>query len=188
MINADSFMYGTHNMLTEFGIMVNSYDVLMPKLRERKITLPRRSGSYDLGAKYYDERILEMSCDSIKGMTRADLRELSYVLSKKAKIVMGDEQDKYYIGRIYDPSQIDHISVIGHKFDLSFVCEPFAYAEESTITDEFSLTRDENGIGITPSETYYNGTVEAPSKIVITNNGSQAINGIKIRIRERRDA
>lgn len=187
MINADSFMYGTHNMLEEFGIKVFSYDVLMPKLRERKITLPRRSGSYDLGARYYDERILEMNCDTVKGLTRSELRELSFVLSKKAKIVMGDEQDKYYIGRIYDPSQIDHIGKIGHRFDLSFVCEPFAYAKDTVTSEEFTLIRNGSTIGTGIVGLAYDGTAEAPTKIIITNNGSQAVNGIKIRIRERKE-
>lgn len=187
MIHVDSFMYGTHDMLEEFGIKVFAYDVLLPKLRDRRITIPQRSGSYDFGAMYYDDRILELKCDSVIGLTRAELRELSYVLSKKAKIVMGDEQDKYYLGRIYDPSQIDHIGVIGHKFDLSFICEPFAYANNEVMSDAFTLTNNGSSIEIGFEDLNYIGTAEAPTKIVITNNGSQAVNGIKIRIRERKD-
>lgn len=183
MLDVNSFMYGTHDMFAEFGVRVIAYDVLLPKLRERKIVLPKRSGSYDMGGQYYDERVLEMQCDSLSNLSRSDLRELSYILSKKQKIVMGDEQDKYYYGRIYDPSQIDHIGYIGTKFDLSFVCEPFAYKNDEDKVS-FQLA------GIIPSITVidYNGTERAPTKIVIRNTGSTTVDSVKIRIRERRDA
>lgn len=172
---ADSFIFGTVDMFEQFGIRVITYDVLKPPLRQRKIIIPGRDGAYDFGEEVYDERVLRMECDTRIGLTRADLRELAYVLSKKKKIYLWDEPDFFYIGRIYDAAQLNNIGSIGHDFTLSFICDPFLYGATRVLS--FSgrvLTRPD-----------YTGTARTPTRIAITNTGTADAVGIQIRIRER---
>ena len=171
----DSFMFGTHDMYAEYGIMVIKHDFLMPALRSRKVTIPLRSGVHDFGARYYDERMLTMECDTRRELTRGQMRELAFLLSTKNKIVCGDEPDKYYIGRLYDPSEIIEHGEIVDEFTLAFICEPFAYSTpvQIPIASEISLRPE------------YIGTAPTPTRITITNVGETEAFGIRIRIRER---
>ena len=100
-MHTDSFTFGGVDMYEAYGIRVVHYDLLLPKLRPRKVTIPQRSGEYDFGARYHDERVLLLECDSRNSLTRAQLRELAYALSKKNRIVLWDEPEKYYIGQLY---------------------------------------------------------------------------------------
>ena len=84
-IDNGSFKFGNIDLFTEFGLrLINVIgDSLSPKLRERKVVIPNRSGAYDYGAKYYDEREVTLECASMVNLSRAEWRELSYILSKK---------------------------------------------------------------------------------------------------------
>lgn len=171
-----SFEFGGVDMQEKHGVWITSYDVLAPRLRERKTIIPGRSGSYDFGAIAYEERTLRMVCDNRYRATRADMRELAYTLSKKNRIVLWDEPDKYYIGRIYDPSELTNLGEIVYKFTITFVCEPFAYGE--TVQVDFQ--------GPVWSASY-EGTQETPTRLQITNTGSTTANGIQITITEKRE-
>src|SRR5699024_4822076 len=107
-------------MREKHGVWVTSYDVLFPAVRPRKVVVPGRDGAYDFGANSRDERIIRMECDNRYRATRADMRELAYTLSKKNRIVLWDEPDKYYIGRIYDPSELTNLGEIVYKFTITF--------------------------------------------------------------------
>ena len=52
--NTSSFLFGGQDMFQRFGLQLVDdgmpSDVLMPDLRERKVTIPLRSGAYDYGA------------------------------------------------------------------------------------------------------------------------------------------
>lgn len=60
-MTGDSFSFGRYNSVDDWGLMVIAYDYLLPPKRARKITIPGRSGSYDFGAKNWEERTLRMT-------------------------------------------------------------------------------------------------------------------------------
>lgn len=172
-----SFEFGQTDMYTAYGLRIRQkHGILKPALRERKITIPARSGTYDFGAKYYDERTIVVECDTIRSLTASDKRELAYILSAKDKITFWDEPDKYYVGRIYDAAEIERIGGIGLYFPLTFTCEPFAYGETKNVIFTAAKTLKPN----------YAGTADTPTRIEITNNGASAATGIQITIRKRR--
>lgn len=173
----DSFTFGNVDMYAEYGIRVLHYDTLLPPLRPRKVIIPKRSGAHDYGAKYYDERTIRVECDTRSGLTKDEVRELAYTLSKKNRIRFFNEPDRFYIGRIYDPSELNYIGSIGHEFTLTFVCEPFAYSEPVG----YAMT---GGVSMRPE---YLGTAPTPTRITIVNNGDGDVVGVQIRIRERSD-
>ncbi len=174
----DSFSFGGVNMLERFGVRVLYYDLLTPPLRARKLVVPGRSGAYDFGAKYYDERLLRLECDSRNGLLRADLRELAYLLSKKQRIVLWDDPARYYIGRMYDPAELGWTGSVVCEFTLSFLCDPFAYG----------VTRTQNGVTGAAIKPEYAGTAPAPVRIQITNNTAAPVSGVHLLVRERRDS
>jgi len=171
----DSFTFGGVDMFDKYGIMVLHYDVLLPQLRRRKVTIPKRHGSYDYGAKFYDERPIRVECDTRRNLSKDDIRELAYTLSKKSQIRFWDEPNKYYIGRPYDTSVLNYIGKIGYEFELTFECDPFAYGEIVTVPISGSTRPN------------YKGTAPTPTRLTITNVGAEAVSGIQIRIRERGD-
>ena len=164
-IDKSSFMMGTTDMYQTFGISLTDdglpKDVLMPKLRERKVVIPLRSGAYDYGAKYYDERAFQISCVTVKAGTRDDAREMAYVLSRKSQIRFWNEPDKYYFGRVYEAPELDILRKIGNRFTLTFIVEPFAY--RNTYTESFVNQRYQPD---------YQGTAPTPTYIVIENVGT----------------
>ena len=180
-----SFEFNNTDMLTEYGIRVRQrHEVLKPPLRARKVIIPTRSGAYDYGAKWYDERTLLVECDTITQLTKSQRRELSLLLSKKGRITFWDEPDKYYIGRIYDASETERVGGIGTYFPLTFICDPFLYGKQVT---QYYSTRHGGSftteVVITPE---YGGTAETPMVITIRNPDSSYSN-IQIAIRKRRE-
>lgn len=171
--NTSSFLFGNVDMFQRFGLQLVDdgmpQDVLKPQLRERKVTIPLRSGSYDYGAKYYDERPLTYTCVTTRTVSRDDVREIAYILSKKSQIRIWTEPDKYYVGRVYQAPTLEQLRNIGNRFPLTFICEPFAYRH--AVTDNFVNRR------YTP---HYAGTASTPTYIVIENTG--AIKAVNIQI------
>jgi phage-related protein len=168
-----SFTFGGVDMLAEFGIRIEtSRDVLTPQLRARKVEVPGRDGAFDYGAKFYDERIVGFDCVSISNLTRAQMYDLAYVLSSKAKIVTYKDPTKYYIGRLYDSAVIEYIGRVGSKYPLDFICDPFAYGDQ--VTEVF-----DNAKPVT-----YAGTARTPTLITITNTNDYPINGLTITMQE----
>ena len=80
-MTGDSFSFGRYNSVDDWGLMVIAYDYLLPPKRARKITIPGRSGSYDFGAKNWEERTLRMTCTLTRQVTKAEFREIIYALS-----------------------------------------------------------------------------------------------------------
>lgn len=176
-----SFEFAGTDMFTAYGLRIRKkHDVLKPPLRERKIVIPSRSGAYDFGARYYDERTLLVECDTIRQLTADDKRELAFLLSQKGTIRFWDEDDKQYIGRIYDAAEVERVGGIGTYFPLTFICDPFAYKTESTY--------DVRGYGNADHATFtvdYQGTAPTPGKIVFRNDNANAtISGIQIAIKQ----
>lgn len=175
-----SFTYNDIDMREHFGLIVSSVDdYLIPQKRERKIEIPHRDGAYDCDTRRddetYKERPLIIHCSSVHLFTRADVRELTYVLSRKGKIVLWNEPDKYYIGSIYNPDYIERVVRHMKKFDITFTCEPFAYGKQVTVNWEETNYKPQ-----------YNGTARTPTYIALRNNSANAkAVGVTIRIRER---
>ena len=172
------------------GIIANSYDFLLPPKRERKQAIPFNHGSYDYTAKWYNERILRLRCiwisASLKKLSRADIREISYWLSQKGQITLDIEPDKYYVGEIYDSNELtahynyakelnDEINTTDGEFELDFICEPFAYGRDITMDIETGR-----------NEVEYRGTAEAPSLIILKNNNNIAVNNVQIIVKRRK--
>ena len=172
-IKYGSVKFGTHDMYDEFGLRVLDcdYDYILPTLRQRKKTIPLRSGVYQYDEKYYDERPIKLTVRAENDSARGFWREVSYVLSKRSSIYIYDEPDKYYTGRIYDPSALKRVRNIGMDLDLVFLCEPFAYGE--------SHTQNFNNLTLHPN---YTGTAPTPTYIIIENVGNK--NAVNIQIKQ----
>lgn len=175
-----SFTYNDIDMRDRFGLIVSSVeDLLIPQMRERKIEVPHRDGAYDFDARRgdetYKERKLTINCASAQLLTRADVRELTYVLSRKGQIVIWNEPDKYYVGRIYDPDYIERVVRHMKRFAITFTCEPFAYGPQVTVDWDVATYQPR-----------YIGTGRTPTFLSLTNT-SEDLNavGITIRFRER---
>lgn len=168
-VSKDSFRFGGVDMLERFGIRAVSYDVLAPRLRPRRLVVPGRDGSYDFGARRYEDRLVRIECDSRAALSRQALRELAHLLSKKGQLILWDEPDKHYAGRLYDEAALRYIGRIGHEFTLTFVCEPFAVGQ--TVAE---------AVG---GRAAYGGTATTPVRLTLTNNGTTAVTGIRMLVR-----
>ena len=172
-LTKSSFTFGGIDMYERFGIQLTEdglpKDVLLPGLRSRKVSIPQRHGAYDYGAKYYNERGIQIKCVTTRILSREDTREIAYVLSKKSQIRCWNEPEKYYVGRVYEAPELEVLRNNGNRFPLTFVCEPFAYG--ATITRPFT------GQVYTPE---YIGTAPTPTYIEITNIGTTPITTIRI--------
>jgi phage-related protein len=174
-----SFEFGAVNS-QDMGINATSYDFIAPPKRNNRIEIPRRHGTHKFAGTYYQDRILRLQCfwlDKAENFTRADIREISYWLSQRSKIVLDCEPDKYYIGEIYEPSEMqiqynrakDDMRSIYGLFELNFLCDPFAYGEQRSI-------KLENGV----NNVDYFGTAETPTMIVIRNPNNFAVSNISV--------
>ena len=168
-----SFLFGGTDMYQAFGISISDnglpQDALLPELRPRKVTIPLRSGTFDFGAHYYNERSISIGCVTVRAGTRDDAREMAYVLSKKSEIYFWNEPDKYYVGRVYQAPSLEVLRNIGNRFTLTFVCEPFAYGK--TVTEQMPALI---------YQTEYPGTAPTPTLIEIRNVGTT--NAVNIQI------
>lgn len=176
-IQYGSFKFGNVDMYETFGLRVTDcdYDYLSPVPRERKKEIPLRSGSYRFEEKYHEERQILLSVRSEVEQGRDFWREVSFVLDKTANLYIYSEPDKYYTGRIYDPSQLKRVRNVAMDFDLVFTCRPYAYGLATT--ENFT-----NGVYY-PN---YHGTVNSPTIITVKNTGSVPVSGIRIILQNKR--
>lgn len=172
----DSFEFRGVNFREQFNIRVVKVDYLLPAKRRRKREIPRRHGQYDHGAMNWEDRIIRIECDLLNPLMRAEVREISALLSKKGRLVLWDEPDKFYIGEVYAPPEIYEFPKANIRtFKLEFECEPFAYREAKSL----AVASGNNAIS-------YDGTEEAPIRITLKNIGSTTINNITITATKRR--
>lgn len=172
----DSFTFIDKNSLDDFGIKVVANDSFLPQKRERKIAIPGVSGMYDYGVKNYEERLITITCVLTKKLTRAETREIAYWLSRKGRLILWDEQDKYYIAEIYDSVDLETMpKETMREFELHFTAEPFAYKDVgyTEITD-------------TVTRIAYKGTAETPCLLVLKNETNQPIKIATITATKRR--
>ena len=169
-MTGDSFSFGKYNSMDDWGIKVMAYDVLLPKKRARKLKIPGRSGSYDYGAKNWEERPLRIQCMLTRQMTKGEFREIAYHLSKKAPLRLWNEPDKYYIAELYDAPEVkDYYMEIAREFELEFTCEPFAYGSQV-------VSPIKNG----RNKIEYKGTAETPCMIILKNTSASNVVNLTI--------
>ena len=164
-----------------FGLLFGTpEDVLFPKWRERKQAIPGVDGRYDYGSRNHEERTYRIKCISLRPLSRAEVRERAYLLSRKSTIRNWDEPDKYYVGQLMDDQPLKRLTAdrdgngrIG--LELTFTCEPFAYGK--TITQP--LTNGNNPIK-------YKGTAETPCLIILKNSSASTIQTVQIKAVYRR--
>ncbi len=167
---SNTFMFGTKNSFEEWGVKCNAYDLFIPQKRMNLIGIPGRSGRYDYGAHFYEDRVLRLECFCVRPTSKQLLRQMAYDLSGKNNITLWDEPDKHYVGQL-------HSSVPGLTpgdgrvagLTLEFLCEPFAYSE----IQPQPISRGVNRVG-------YNGTAETPCLIIIRNNGADSVVNLQI--------
>ena len=102
----DSFEFRGINFRERFNIRVVKIDFLLPAKRRRKQEIPRRHGQYDHGAENWEDRTIRLECDLLNALSRAEVREISALLSKKGRLILWDEPDKHYIGEVYSPPEL----------------------------------------------------------------------------------
>lgn len=176
-MTGDSFSFGRYNSMDDWGIKVVGYDVLLPPKRSRKLTIPGRSGSFDFGAKNWEDRSLRIYCMLTRQMTKAEFRQIAYLISKKDQLRLWNEPDKYYIAELYESPEVqDYYMEIAREFELVFTCEPFAYGASVA-------TQIANGRNVIS----YKGTAETPCMIVLKNISKNNVVNITITAIKRRD-
>lgn len=179
----DSFEYNKVDVFATYGIKMIAYNLFSPDLRERKVTVPTRSGSFDYGAEYHDERTLQLECQTWKVLTDEEFDNLKWLLSKKGRIVLWDQPDRYYYGRIYKQDLVkDYFQHCGRGFTFSFICDPYAYLyDEETGFQQPTILKTSNGsLDMQEASNKYSGTWRTPTRITIKNTGSVPISGIQI--------
>lgn len=175
-MTGDSFSFDKYNSVEDWGIMVVATDVFLPPKRRRKITIPGRSGAYDFGAKNWEERTIRLTCTLMRQMSKAEFREIVYALSKKGRLRLWNEPDKFYIAELYDPAEVqDYYLETARDFELVFTAEPFAYGP--TVTTPIA-----NGRNVID----YKGTAETPCVIVLKNTSANDIQNVTITVTKRR--
>lgn len=183
-IEKRSFKFNGVDMYDKFGIVLRKMpnDYLLPELRSRKKEIPMRSGMYDYGARYYNERSVELSCMIDRGFpyNESAMREIAYFLSKKGQLHLWNCPEKYYLGRIYNTVQKNQDLKISTEFDLSFICDPFAYGE--VVSNSFNMA-----LSMVYEKYRYKGTADTAARFEITNpTGMPAATTINIRISYKR--
>ena len=151
---------------TDFGIISKSTDrSLLPGMRSNMAQIPGRDGSIDLGDNTYDNRQIKVHIafkEKDYEQLRKKAREIAGWLSsdKYEKLIFDDEEDKYYLARIYNEMSFNSWFKLGEA-DLIFDCQPFAYSEERFVVSE-------NITSLREIEITNNGTYKAYPLIEVT--------------------
>ena len=124
----------------EFDLVCSSVQrPVRPTLRTRYSEIADKHGAIDHGGNKYAPRPLKMHISYIGTNyleLRSRAREIRAWLSTEewSPLIINDEPDKYYLARVYDLIDIDTFQRLG-QCDITFLCQPFAYAITDTSYD-----------------------------------------------------
>lgn len=161
----------------DFGIYAKYIIPFSPPKRLRRISIPGVNGTYDYGTKNFDDIGITLECYCKKEYDRSTFREVVYWLSKKGRLYIWDDQDKYYIAEYQtEPSltwqNLSHMN----PFRLNFLCEPFAYKDD----EKTPLQMGENVVK-------YNGTYEARPILRLYNTSNSDIVNLSLTLVEKEE-
>jgi predicted phage tail component-like protein len=123
------------------GIDSRSYDInvsklerpILPKTRERLLTIPTKHGQYDFGP-YFEPMTITLTC-WVSEISRANLLSMTdniaVWLDPRAgakQLVISDQTDRYWNARYSGTLDIAYIVGYG-EFKIPFLCvDPFAHS------------------------------------------------------------
>jgi phage-related protein len=169
-ISKDSFTFGNINSFERFGIKVIAHDVFSAEKRPRNVQIPFRHGRFDFGEKFFDQKIVRLDCELTTPLTKHEMREVIFWMSRRSSLWLWDEPDKHYIGELIETVDVNVFpKEVSRQFELPLICEPFAFSSQERIP----LQRDINLID-------YEGTAETPTLIVIRNPNDHAITNLTL--------
>ena len=172
----NSFTFNGINFLDKWGVKCIKHDVLAPQKRKNALMIPKRNGVYIQSGKYYDERVVTVTCVLPQKFTPLDIREISYDLSDRRSLYFWDEPELHYDAELYDPTDVAIWPAYhGMEIELQFVAFPFALSDRKT----FPIRSGVNQIMI-GEQSLYGGTYETPCVITLVNNSSTTAQTIKI--------
>ena len=167
-----SFTFGIINLFDKYGIKCIKHDVLSPAKRNNSITVPKRSGVYRQPGKYYDERIIIVTCSLPQSLTAADIREIAYDLSDRKPLYFWDEPDLHYEAELFDPHEVElWPGYGGMDVELTFTAYPFALSERKVVP----ITQ-----GVNQMADVYQGTYESPCLIIIDNTSAASVRTVRV--------
>lgn len=112
------------------GVYCNRVDVLLPQLRKNTEVIPGQDGEIDYGNSSYEMRQIKMNCGLI-GISHDDFvakrRKVAAWLSEKGTLIISDEPDKHYKGRIYNAADLIEDDGDTGEFELLWETETHAY-------------------------------------------------------------
>lgn len=163
---------GVHS--STFGIFTQDQSrMILPPLREGKISIPGRSGYHDGTTKsVYDEREESILCTfkCPAGRTVPEMcREIAYWLSGFGRLIYDKEPDKHYMAHITGGPPMDQHLKYG-EFTLTWSYNP-PFALGRTVTQP--IRSGENSI-------QYRGTVETPCVIILRNLSGSDVQNVTI--------
>lgn len=134
-IPKNSFSFNFENTFERFGIKCIASHLLSPTKRNRSKTIPFRDGTLDLGRKFYNNRTIQLNCQTTRPISQNELDELTYLLSVRGRLEVWDRPDKYYVGELLRSVQLDIAAKYAFQsFTLEMYCEPFGYIDMPTLT------------------------------------------------------
>lgn len=160
---------------SDYNIYATGRDFFNPPKRPARKKIDYRHGEYDFETGMYNNRALTLHCFWKESKIRHDIREITLWLSRKSRLVLDIEPDKHYIASLYDSTDLDAYynrftkEAPAGTFSLSFLCEPFAYSEQTILPIVTGCTDVE-----------YKGTASTPTLIILRNTTEQPISNIQV--------
>ncbi len=137
----NQFKLGIKNTFDDWDILLSSFEIGEAQPKTNYIDLPGNDGSIDLtealtGEIAYRDRTIEatFTFKPPRSGWRAMIDTIrAYCHGRKLHIVVPDDADHYYIGRV----NVGALQIDGQiaAFDMTIVCDPFKYKNDVTEYD-----------------------------------------------------
>jgi predicted phage tail component-like protein len=148
---------------------------LLPALKLKRVELPGASGAYDFEDEEYSLRTITMKIqyigtdyEELRSRARSIAAWLSY--SAFAQLIINDETDKCYLAKVTSEVDLDSLFESGSA-DVSFDCQPFAYALSNEVV-EFTITGADEQDFVNPGTRHINYKSPQGSYLTVIINGS----------------